>query len=193
MPALPPSLPPSFPSSHPQSLELVAGLSQDKLLQCHGSFETATCLDCRRKFKLDEIRDAINMQRVPLCPDCCPDQAEEATAAAAAEAKEGLLPPPSLLPSLPSKQRGLIKPDIIFFGESLGDRFTRAMDYDKQRVDLLLVLGSSLKVGATDWGGRLDARTHFQPLPPPSLPPSLPRSALSTKSCSGCRSGCLKS
>ncbi|EWM22107.1 histone deacetylase, partial [Nannochloropsis gaditana] len=43
--------------------------------------------------------------------------------------------------------RGLIKPDIIFFGESLGDKFSTAMEYDKQRVDLLLVLGSSLKVG----------------------------------------------
>ncbi|CAI5449748.1 unnamed protein product [Caenorhabditis angaria] len=41
---------------------------------------------------------------------------------------------------------GVIKPDIVFFGEDLGKRFHRKMAKDKNHVDLLVVIGSSLKV-----------------------------------------------
>lgn len=39
-----------------------------------------------------------------------------------------------------------MKPDIVFFGENLPEQFHRAMKYDKNEVDLLIVIGSSLKV-----------------------------------------------
>lgn len=39
-----------------------------------------------------------------------------------------------------------MKPDIVFFGENLPEQFHRAMKYDKDEVDLLIVIGSSLKV-----------------------------------------------
>ena len=42
---------------------------------------------------------------------------------------------------------GVIKPDIVFFGESLPKLFHRKMTDDKDDVDLLIVMGSSLKVG----------------------------------------------
>lgn len=41
---------------------------------------------------------------------------------------------------------GLIKPDIVFYGEELDDRLWREAETDFSRADLLLVLGSSLTV-----------------------------------------------
>ncbi|KAI5993369.1 SIR2-domain-containing protein [Pisolithus marmoratus] len=43
-------------------------------------------------------------------------------------------------------QLGIMKPDITFFGEKLNDEFDRALIEDRDKVDLLLVIGTSLKV-----------------------------------------------
>lgn len=40
----------------------------------------------------------------------------------------------------------IMKPDIVFFGESLSDEFHKQMTEDKDKCDLLIVIGSSLKV-----------------------------------------------
>lgn len=39
-----------------------------------------------------------------------------------------------------------MKPDIVFFGEGLSDTFHDTMAIDKDQCDLLIVIGSSLKV-----------------------------------------------
>lgn len=57
-------------------------------------------------------------QRIPLCPECPPG--EDAMA--------------------------VMKPDIVFFGEGLSPEFHQAMARDKAECDLLIVMGSSLKV-----------------------------------------------
>ena len=46
------------------------------------------------------------------------------------------------------KQRsgGLVKPDIVFFGEQLPERFGRLVPADFDACDLLLVMGTSLQV-----------------------------------------------
>ncbi|XP_054718142.1 NAD-dependent protein deacetylase sirtuin-1-like [Uloborus diversus] len=48
-------------------------------------------------------------------------------------------------PSCPP-ETGIMKPDIVFFGEGLSDAFHEALAKDKDVCDLLLVMGSSLKV-----------------------------------------------
>lgn len=40
----------------------------------------------------------------------------------------------------------LIKPDIVFFGEMLSDEFDRKLLEDREEVDLLIVMGTSLRV-----------------------------------------------
>lgn len=50
------------------TLEKLAGI--DRVIECHGSFGTATCTRCSYKVNADAIRDAINEQRIPLCPRC---------------------------------------------------------------------------------------------------------------------------
>merc|ERR1712223_632496 len=42
--------------------------------------------------------------------------------------------------------RGILKPDIVFFGEGLGDKFHNSIETDKVDADLLIMMGSSLKV-----------------------------------------------
>ncbi|KAM6916241.1 NAD-dependent protein deacetylase sirtuin-1 [Xenentodon cancila] len=96
------------------TLEQVAGVQQ--IIQCHGSFATASCLLCKHKVDCDAIREDIFNQVVPRCPRC---------------------------QDIPL---AIMKPDIVFFGENLPEMFHRAMKQDKDEVDLLIVIGSSLKV-----------------------------------------------
>ncbi|CAB1343392.1 unnamed protein product [Coregonus sp. 'balchen'] len=49
-------------------------------------------------------------------------------------------------PLCPDIPLAIMKPDIVFFGENLPELFHRAMKQDKDEVDLLIVIGSSLKV-----------------------------------------------
>lgn len=41
---------------------------------------------------------------------------------------------------------GVVKPDIVFFGESLPERFQRCLQEDFQQCDMLIIMGSSLEV-----------------------------------------------
>ncbi|KAI0079106.1 SIR2-domain-containing protein [Panus rudis PR-1116 ss-1] len=132
------------------TLETRAGVK--RVLQCHGSFATASCINCKARFPGNAIENDIMNHRIPTCP-VCPAQ-----------------PPPPKNPSKPKKKAskkknlsvwevdsdedddlpehppGVIKPDITFFGEKLSDDFDRALIEDRPMVDLLLVIGTSLKV-----------------------------------------------
>uniref|UniRef100_A0A1A7XV09 protein acetyllysine N-acetyltransferase n=1 Tax=Iconisemion striatum TaxID=60296 RepID=A0A1A7XV09_9TELE len=96
------------------TLEQVAGVQ--RIIQCHGSFATASCLVCKQKVDCEAIREDVFNQVVPRCLRC---------------------------PDIPL---AIMKPDIVFFGENLPEMFHRAMKQDKDEVDLLIVIGSSLKV-----------------------------------------------
>ncbi|KAH9498898.1 NAD-dependent protein deacetylase sirtuin-1 [Bulinus truncatus] len=97
------------------TLEQVAGIK--RIVQCHGSFATASCTVCGHKVDSDAIKEDIFNQVIPHCPKC-----------------------PSSIPS------AVMKPDIVFFGESLPEHFHNQMAADKDECDLLIVIGSSLKV-----------------------------------------------
>lgn len=42
-----------------------------KVVNCHGTFQTATCLSCGKKYELDDIKEEIRAGRVPYC-NCHP-------------------------------------------------------------------------------------------------------------------------
>ena len=46
----------------------------------------------------------------------------------------------------PSVDEAIVKPDIVFFGQSLPEEFHHQMQLDKDECDLLIVIGSSLRV-----------------------------------------------
>ncbi len=49
-------------------------------------------------------------------------------------------------PTCDSCTLGVIKPDVVFFGENLSDRFKELLEVDFNECDLLIVIGTSLKV-----------------------------------------------
>ncbi|XP_075956559.1 NAD-dependent protein deacetylase sirtuin-2 [Anarhichas minor] len=96
------------------TLERVAGLEGDDLIEAHGTFYTSHCVSfsCRKEYDLDWMRDQIFSEDIPRCDKCS----------------------------------SLVKPDIVFFGESLPVRFFTSMKMDFPRCDLLLIMGTSLQV-----------------------------------------------
>ncbi|KAI8808999.1 DHS-like NAD/FAD-binding domain-containing protein [Cladochytrium replicatum] len=96
------------------TLERVAGIPEDLLVEAHGSFGRARCVvpGCGRSFSVEHTRQQMEIHQVPRCPDC----------------------------------NGLIKFDIVFFGESLPTRFFQMLPADFKQADLLIVMGTSLTV-----------------------------------------------
>ena len=71
------------------TLERVAGIPGDKLVEAHGSYSIAHCIDCSNEYSIDYVKKFVFDDDVPRCEKC----------------------------------KGLVKPDIVFFGESLPERF----------------------------------------------------------------------
>ncbi|XP_043274439.1 NAD-dependent protein deacetylase sirtuin-2 isoform X2 [Venturia canescens] len=95
------------------TLERVAGLPGEKLVEAHGTFHTGHCLKCRALYTLEWMKDKISASLVPKCDKC---------------------------------KEGIVKPDIVFFGEMLPERFHTLIDQDFRQADLLIIMGSSLVV-----------------------------------------------
>ncbi|KAI8843283.1 DHS-like NAD/FAD-binding domain-containing protein, partial [Chytriomyces cf. hyalinus JEL632] len=100
------------------TLERVAGIDENFIVEAHGSFGSASCvghyepLDCGRKFSQEWVKEKVFANTIPRCPDCA----------------------------------GLVKPDITFFGEKLPKRFMDRRVEDLTDADALIVIGTSLKV-----------------------------------------------
>lgn len=60
------------------TLETLAGVK--RVLQCHGSFATASCLNCKVRVPGIAIEDDILNHRVPLCKICSADTEASVTA-----------------------------------------------------------------------------------------------------------------
>ncbi len=81
-----------------------------KVIEVHGTYKTATCTKCNKKFTLDQMLQLTN--DIPSCPDCL----------------------------------GLVKPDVVMFGEKLPyEAFLEAKQLS-EKADLMLAAGSSLEV-----------------------------------------------
>lgn len=52
------------------NLEGYAGISAEKLIQCHGSFATASCQACKYKVKGEEIYKELKAGKVAYCGRC---------------------------------------------------------------------------------------------------------------------------
>ena len=51
------------------TLEQVAGI--ENVIECHGSFATASCTRCKSKVTSENIRSDILEQKIPYCAKCC--------------------------------------------------------------------------------------------------------------------------
>jgi NAD-dependent deacetylase sirtuin 2 len=100
------------------SLDRKAGCTSPWLIQAHGSYATAHCLSCQRKYALDEIKADLLTGQVLICksPDCT----------------------------------GIVKPDVMFYGEDFEPAFYEALENDFRTCDLLIVMGTSMVVDPFD-------------------------------------------
>jgi len=94
------------------TLERLAGVRPDALVEAHGSFGTSHCVDCSKEYSQEFVKDIVFADKVPTCTEC----------------------------------KGLVKPDIVFFGESLPKRYWNLQTEDFEKCDLLIVIGTSLAV-----------------------------------------------
>eukprot|EP01132_Coremiostelium_polycephalum_P010121 gene10121-12413_t len=97
------------------TLEHLAGITEEKLVNCHGSFKTATCIKCKTTVDGVSIRESIMKTEIPICTIC-------------------------------NDNTSFMKPDIVFFGETLPERFDQCVNSDLKKIDLLIIMGSSLQV-----------------------------------------------
>ncbi|KAL8970695.1 MAG: hypothetical protein Q9197_003678 [Variospora fuerteventurae] len=154
------------------NLESHAGILPEKLIQCHGSFATATCVECGYRVKCKEIYNDLKAGRVARCDRCV--RTLRQTKPFGIKRKRSMNGIP-----LNKKKRqsyedstddeedydiavaGVMKPDITFFGEDLPETFhDRLVRHDKDLVDLVLVIGTSLKVSpVSEVSGFLPAET----------------------------------
>lgn len=94
-------------------LEVLAGVPTDKIIECHGNFRSAKCIQCKIPFPPLTAQDLIvKHRRVPICTFC----------------------------------GGYVKPDIVFFGEGLPQHMFSLLKGDLMKVDMVIVMGTSLTV-----------------------------------------------
>uniref|UniRef100_A0A3B4AJ00 Deacetylase sirtuin-type domain-containing protein n=1 Tax=Periophthalmus magnuspinnatus TaxID=409849 RepID=A0A3B4AJ00_9GOBI len=92
-------------------LEKSCGIPEDKLVEAHGSFASASCHLCYTPYPAEEAKDAIMNDKIPTCSFCA----------------------------------ATVKPDVVFFGEDLPQKyFLNTEDFPK--ADLLLIMGTSLQI-----------------------------------------------
>ncbi|KAF8422055.1 DHS-like NAD/FAD-binding domain-containing protein [Tirmania nivea] len=149
------------------NLETRAGIKPEKLIQCHGSFATASCVKCKHKVPGETIFPDLHAGRVAKCDMCLRKATEAAKVGRKRKRGGGQKSGRESTGSIGGggrKQRysedssadedeimfqeaGVMKPDITFFGEHLPASFhDRLIDHDREKCDLLICIGTSLKV-----------------------------------------------
>ncbi|CDO77132.1 hypothetical protein BN946_scf184657.g7 [Trametes cinnabarina] len=93
------------------TLERLAGVPDDKIVEAHGSFASQHCIECHASVDGAQMRKAVEAGDIVRCGEC----------------------------------GGLVKPDIVFFGESLPPAFHKSVPRLRS-ADLLIVIGTSLTV-----------------------------------------------
>jgi len=95
------------------TLEKIAGVPSDLIVEAHGSFSSARCVNCSKPFEnIEEYWKLIFDHQIPTCSACS----------------------------------FIVRPDVVFFGEGMPERFFQLHQSDFRQADLLIVMGTSLMV-----------------------------------------------
>lgn len=116
------------------------------LLRPTGSFATASCIRCGNQVKGDDIKDSIFKQEVAYCKVCKTPSPPPKPAKSKSKKRYSSSDEDESEEDNEDRLKGLMKPDIVFFGEKLPNAFDKSLKEDREQVDLLIVMGSSLKV-----------------------------------------------
>ncbi|OAX84134.1 hypothetical protein ACJ72_01500 [Emergomyces africanus] len=136
------------------NLEANAGILPEHLIQCHGSFATASCIKCKHQVPGEQIFEHVRKGALPECVAC-----KDRLAAQPMKRKRSSNGPQkkdhrkqyfddsSGDEDYDIPTPGVMKPDITFFGEDLPGAFSqRLIGHDRELADLVIVIGTSLKV-----------------------------------------------
>lgn len=99
------------------TLDRLVGIPEEKIVEAHGTFYTNHCLGCQKDFPMEWMKQEIFK---------------------AAESGEAV-------PKC-TECEAVVKPDIVFFGENLPERFYQLPNQDFKECDLLIIMGTSLTV-----------------------------------------------
>ena len=117
-------------------LERVAGITDSYLVEAHGSFSTAKCIDCAKKHSADKVYYYMPYLQIIVIHKIVTILKVKSTILAE-DSEE--------IPTCDACG-GVVKPDIVFFGEDLPARFKDLLEPDFSACDLLIVMGTSLNV-----------------------------------------------
>lgn len=93
-------------------LERAAGVPEDLLVEAHGSFSSASCIECHAPYGIDQNREEAMSGCISRCHTC----------------------------------GGIVKPDVVFFGEQLPERFFDVVHHDTEAAEMVFIIGTSLQV-----------------------------------------------
>lgn len=157
-------------------MEEEAGVSAKKICYAHGSLHWATCCKCKRKVNTKEIESNIISGTVPYCQapilvtpsshsfplvsTIVPREPSARVAAAALTRKrsrsihsttddddeENNYTNHTVGKNGEAVCGGIMKPGITFFGEALHNTVKTKLESDRDKVDALIVIGTSLSV-----------------------------------------------
>jgi len=100
------------------ALEFLAGLPEEKVVEAHGTFQRSYCTRCRRNYDLPWLKNEIFH---PKSEDGVPHCEDNGCG-------------------------GVVRPDVVLFGEALPEVFWSRASQDFPLCDLLLIFGTSLSV-----------------------------------------------
>lgn len=91
------------------TLERIAGVPEELIVEAHGSFAGQHCIDCGAEFSGEKLREHILNATIAQCDQC----------------------------------DGLVKPDIVFFGESVSNDPTQIPQSTLSGMSLLFTHSNS--------------------------------------------------
>lgn len=130
-------------------IESTAGIDGQRLMQCHGSFKTASCMTCRSQVAGSALFPDIRNGTVPKCSICSTAQKKLERVVSNKRSRASDSPKWDSCDSIDEDavaSFGVMKPDITFFGEELTSGFKSQILEDREVADLLICIGTSLKV-----------------------------------------------
>lgn len=129
-------------------IDLAAGIRRSKLVQLHGSFETATCTSCEHRVQGEEIFPKIRKGEIPKCEECHKERQgrlDQMVAMRAQNCRSVRRKTQRSSFDSATEPNGILRPDIVFMGEP-PKPYLKRFGRDCAQVDLLIVMGTSLPV-----------------------------------------------
>ncbi|CCJ30400.1 unnamed protein product [Pneumocystis jirovecii] len=118
------------------NIEEIVGIHNEKLVRCHGSFKDAICILCEHVFPGEIIFSALKLKTLPYCPKCLKKKKNKKI-----KTKQKFNNEDDSMTDI-----GVLKPTITFFGEKLPKSFHEKIEKDIHSCDLVICIGTSLKV-----------------------------------------------